>query len=80
MPQHGASTGSSNSSSEIGSVRSHGGVAGMADLYETLGGVLLMPGSPCRLGYLRCNAFELLESEMALSLREKPLEAGAASD
>ena len=53
------------------------GVPRMGDLYETLAGVLQMPGTSCRLGYMRCDGFELLEGEKSLSLREKPLEAGA---
>ena len=53
------------------------GVPRMADLYETLGGILLMPGCPCKVGYLRCSAFELHEGDQVLSLRERSLEPGA---
>jgi len=53
------------------------GVPRMADLYETLGGILMTPGCPCRVGHLRCDAFELVEDEQVLSLRERPLEPGA---
>ena len=50
----------------------------MAAEYGVLGELLLAPGSKCRLGYLRCDAFELLEGEASLSLREAPIDKGAA--
>ena len=46
--------------------------------YKPIGETLLAPGATCRLGFVRCDAFEVLEGETALSLREKSLEPGAA--
>jgi hypothetical protein len=50
----------------------------MRDFYKPIGETLLAPGATCRLGFVRCDAFEVLEGETALSLREKSLEPGAA--
>ena len=47
------------------------------DLYENLGEILLQPNRTCRLCYMRCDAFELLEGEKTLSLRERVLDKGA---
>lgn len=54
------------------------GVPRIADLYETLGNVLAQPGYPCRIGFLRCDAFELLETATTLDLSERRVEPGAA--
>ena len=45
--------------------------------YETLGDILLQQNTSLSLGYLRCDAFELLESEPELDLSERPLDSGA---
>ena len=45
--------------------------------YETLGTLLLEASSSCRIGYLRCAAFELHEGQQVLSRHERPLEPGA---
>ena len=45
--------------------------------YETLADVLLQPSAASRLGYLRCDAFELLEAEPTLDLHERRLDPGA---
>jgi len=47
------------------------------DLYENLGEILLQPNRTCRLCYMRCDAFDLLEGEKSLSLRERVLDKGA---
>ena len=45
-------------------------VPNMAGFYQTIGELLCKPDSNLRLGYLRCDAFEVLEDEPVLSLRE----------
>ena len=45
----------------------------VSTLYRMLADLLLLPETPCRLGFLRCDAFEVLEEESVLSLREVPL-------
>ena len=52
-------------------------VSKMEDSYGAIGEILLPPESTCRLAYLRCDAFELLEGEVTLSLRERPVGCGA---
>ena len=49
----------------------------MAESFEKLGDMLLQPNSTSRLAYIRCDAFEVLEGETVLSLRERPLVKGA---
>ena len=44
----------------------------MTQLYQTIGELLLERGGKSRLGFLRCDAFELLEDAKALSLGERP--------
>ena len=46
-------------------------------MYQTISEVLLAPQCRCCLSYLRCDAFEVLEGDKTLSLREQPLESGA---
>jgi len=53
-------------------------IPGISALYQSLGDTLLQEGAMCRLGFLRCDAFDVLEGEKVLSLKEKPLEAGAS--
>jgi len=48
----------------------------MADSYEAIGNMLLQADSKSNLAYLSCDAFEVLESETQLSLREQPLDRG----
>ena len=45
----------------------------MADLYGAMAELLLLPDGKSKVGYMRCDAFELLEAEPLLSLREMPL-------
>jgi len=52
-------------------------IPGFANLYQSLGDSLLQEGAMCRLGYMRCDAFEVLEGEKVLSLKETPLEPGS---
>lgn len=52
-------------------------VPSMCESYGALGELILQPASKSRLGFVRCDAFELLESEASLSLRERPLSLGA---
>eukprot|EP00966_Prymnesium_polylepis_P077203 1788584-Prymnesium_polylepis.1 len=54
----------------------------MVDLYDTLASTLLEPlkggeRPPCRIGFVRCDSFELLEGEPALSLAETALDPAA---
>ena len=49
----------------------------MAESFETIGSMLLKPESTSRLAYLRCDAFEVLEGETVLTLRERPMGKGA---
>jgi len=44
-----------------------------SELYTALAELLLQPGGTCRLGFLRCDAFDVLENESVLSLRETAL-------
>ena len=53
-------------------------VSKMAVEFEAIGELLLRPNSVCRLAYLRCDSFELLEDVTSLSLRETRLDKGAA--
>ena len=48
----------------------------MAESYETMGNMLLAPNSKSNLAYIRCDAFEVLEMEAVLNLREKSLDTG----
>lgn len=50
----------------------------MRDFYKPIGETLLAAGATCRLGFIRCDAFEILEGETSLNLREQPLEPGAS--
>ena len=45
----------------------------MDSYYRTVGELLLKPGSALSLGYMRCDAFEVLEDEPVLSLSEQSL-------
>ena len=45
----------------------------MDTYYRTVGELLLKPGSALSLGYMRCDAFEVLEDEPVLSLSEQSL-------
>jgi len=49
----------------------------MEESYEGIGDILLQPDSMSSLGYMRCDAFEVLEGETNLSVRERPLARGA---
>jgi len=53
-------------------------VPSMASLYSALGDLMLQPGGVCQIGYLRCDAFDLMPGEKVLSLKECALGAGAA--
>lgn len=44
---------------------------------EAIGDVLLQPASISRLAYVRCDAFEVMEGESTLNLRERLLLGGA---
>jgi len=46
-------------------------------LYDELADALLHPGGRCRIGHLRCDSFEVVEGETALSLRERRLDPGS---
>ena len=48
-----------------------------AVLGEALGDMLLLADSSSRLAHMRCDAFEVLEGEASLSLRERRLPRGA---
>jgi len=48
-----------------------------SDLYDSIGEMLLDRSGKCRIGYLRCDAFDVLEGESVLSLRERPLDKAA---
>ena len=50
-------------------------VAGMDKLYQTLSDMLLQEGGKCRLGCLRCDAFDVLEGARVLSFNEHLLDA-----
>ena len=50
-------------------------ISEMRKMYKTIGDVLLAPSCTCKLSFLRCDDFEVLENEKGLSLREKPLAA-----
>jgi len=50
----------------------------IAKVYHPFGDALLQEGTMCQVGFLRCDVFEVLEGEKALSLKETPLEPGAA--
>ena len=52
-------------------------VPNMAPLYPIMAEMLLRADAPSRLGFMRCDAFEVLEEERTLSLRERPLSAEA---
>jgi len=43
-------------------------------VYENISTLLLTPGAKTRIGYLRCDAFDLQEGEKHLSLREEPIQ------
>lgn len=49
----------------------------MGECFEALGSMLLQPSATSRLAYMRCDAFDLLEGEHNISLRERPLYHGA---
>jgi len=49
----------------------------MADSYEAIGDMLLKPDSASSIAYMRCDAFEVLEGEAIISLREQSLSAGS---
>ena len=55
------------------------GVNGIQQLYTMIGETLLQVNQPCKLGYLRCDAFDVLEQQKRLSLRERPFEPGELS-
>ena len=52
-------------------------VPSMTDCFEELGNMLLLPDSQSRLASVRCDAFEILEGDIALKLRERRLDKGA---
>ena len=52
-------------------------VHAMQTYYEKIGALLLQPSCRCPLGFLRCDAFELLEGKASISLRERPLDRRA---
>jgi len=52
------------------------GVPKMAESYEALGAMLFEPAKVSHLAFLRCDLFELVEGEAALSLRERRLDVG----
>jgi len=45
----------------------------MPELYDSLAQQLLLPKASCKLGFLRCDVFEVLEEEPILSLKETSL-------
>ena len=45
----------------------------MPELYDSLAQQLLLPDASCKLGFLRCDVFEVLEEEPILSLKETSL-------
>ena len=47
------------------------------DSFERMGDVLLQPNSQSHLAFFRCDAYEVIEGETSLSLRERTLTAGA---
>jgi len=49
----------------------------MTVLFQTLADALLQRESRCRIQFLRCDAFQLLEGHTHVSLREKALDPGA---
>ena len=49
----------------------------MADSFEAIGEMLLQPASKSSLAYMRCDAFDVLDGDKTLSLRERPLVKGA---
>lgn len=49
----------------------------MRQHYKSLGELLLSADSKCRLAFLRCNAFELLERQTSLNLFECPMDEGS---
>ena len=49
----------------------------MADSFEAIGTMLLQPATKSPLAYMRCDAFDVLEGEAHLSLRERVLLPGA---
>ena len=53
------------------------GVPSMSGSFEAIGDMLLLADSKSRLAHIRCDAFEVLEGEILLSLREQHLEYGA---
>jgi len=70
----------------MGSLRGNGSITdldvrrvpSMSSLYSALGDLMLQPGGVCRIGYLRCDAFDLMPGEKVLSLKETALGSGAA--
>jgi len=52
-------------------------VTGMADSLENIGSILLKPESKSNLAYFRSDAFQVLEGETVISLRERPMVKGA---
>ena len=52
-------------------------VSQFPNLHTPLADVLLSANAICRLGYLRCDAFELPEGQTSVSLREKTLDKAA---
>ena len=48
-------------------------VNGMDKLYGMLRDAIAQKDTPCRVGYLRCDAFDVLEGARVLNLKEKAL-------
>lgn len=49
-------------------------VVSFKESYEVMANVLLNPNASTKLGFLRCEAFEIFEGQKIVSLREKVLE------
>lgn len=52
-------------------------VPGMPDMYSAIADMLLQPNGNSRIGFMRCDAFDVLEGHKLLSLKEVALEPGA---
>ena len=53
-------------------------VPSIGNVLQQMGDMLLQKGGICRIGYVRCDAYEVLEGEKVLNLREHELSSGAA--
>jgi len=53
-------------------------VPGIASMFEAVGDLLLQEGGICRIGYMRCDAYDILEGDKVISLRERVIGQGAA--